>query len=43
MLMNLNKRTWCDGLALENYDYHCSANNKTLQKMLDLVKSYHKV
>nr|AAW24515.1 SJCHGC06520 protein [Schistosoma japonicum] len=42
MLMNLNKRTWRDGLTLEDYNAHCSANHKTLQTMLDLVKSYPK-
>lgn len=42
MLMDLNKSTWKDGLALSNYDTHCSTNHKTLNTMLDLVKAYHK-
>ncbi|OON18211.1 helicase protein, partial [Opisthorchis viverrini] len=42
MLMDLNKNTWKDGLALADYDAHCSNNHKTLTAMLDLVKAYHK-
>ncbi|VEL43346.1 unnamed protein product [Protopolystoma xenopodis] len=42
MLMNLNKRTWQDGLTLSDYPTHCSANHKTLQSMLTLVKAYNK-
>lgn len=42
MLMDLNKHTWRDGLALEDYNTHCSVNHKTLKAMLDLVKSYQK-
>lgn len=42
MLMNLHKKTWQDGLTLEDYHDHCSANEKTLTTMLDLVKGYQK-
>ncbi|VDL19745.1 unnamed protein product [Hymenolepis diminuta] len=42
MLMNLDKRTWQEGLTLEDYPTHCNANHKTLQHVLDLVKTYNK-
>ncbi len=43
MLMNLDKRTWQDGLNLADYPTHCNANHKTLLHVLDLVKAYNKV
>nr|CDS22512.1 26S proteasome regulatory subunit N11 [Echinococcus granulosus] len=42
MLMNLDKRTWQEGLTLEDYSVHCNANHKTLLQVLDLVKTYNK-
>lgn len=42
MLMNLDKRTWQEGLTLEDYSSHCNANHKTLLQVLDLVKTYNK-
>ncbi|VDM33410.1 unnamed protein product [Hydatigera taeniaeformis] len=42
MLMNLDKRTWQEGLTLEDYSTHCNANHKTLLQVLDLVKTYNK-
>lgn len=40
--MNLDKRTWQEGLTLEDYSTHCNANHKTLLHVLDLIKSYNK-
>ncbi|VDD79344.1 unnamed protein product [Mesocestoides corti] len=42
MLMNLDKRTWQEGLTLADYTAHCNANHKTLLHVLDLVKTYNK-
>lgn len=42
MLLNLHKKTWMDGLTLQDYDDHCSLNQKTVKEMLELVKNYHK-
>lgn len=42
MLLNLHKKTWMDGLTLQDYDDHCALNQKTVKEMLELVKSYHK-
>lgn len=43
MLLNLNKKSWVDGLTLQDYRQHCSLNEKTVGDMLDLAKNYHKV
>merc|ERR1712098_201756 len=40
MLLNLNKKSWIDGLTLKDYDKHCSLNKETLKRMADLAKSY---
>ncbi|CAH3156900.1 unnamed protein product [Porites lobata] len=42
MLLNLHKKTWMDGLTLQDYDEHCALNQKTVKEMLELVKNYHK-
>jgi len=42
MLLNLNKKSWEDGLRLADYKDHCSLNEKTMHNMLDLAKSYNK-
>ncbi|PAA70709.1 hypothetical protein BOX15_Mlig006117g2, partial [Macrostomum lignano] len=42
MLMNLNKRSWQDGLALCDFTQHCKDNESTVKAMLDLTRSYHK-
>ena len=43
MLLNLNKKSWMDGLTLDDYNNHCQTNEKVVQTMLDLAKSYNKV
>jgi len=42
MLMNLNKKSWSDGLTLRDYKDHCSLNEKTVGEMLQLAKNYDK-
>jgi len=42
MLMNLNKKSWIDGLTLKDYDKHCSLNKDTVKVMLSLAKNYDK-
>ena len=42
MLLNLNKKSWIDGLTLKDYKTHCSTNEKTVKEMLDLAKNYNK-
>ena len=43
MLLNLHKKSWVDGLTLQDYKEHCSLNEKTVGNMLVLAKNYHKV
>lgn len=43
MLLNLHKKSWMDGLRLQDYSDHCKVNESTLQNMLDLAKAYNKV
>merc|ERR1711953_777800 len=40
MLMNLNKKSWNDGLALADYEKQQKNNEETVKKMLSLVKNY---
>jgi len=42
MLMNLNKKSWVDGLTLRDYKQHCSLNQDTVGEMLKLAKDYDK-
>jgi len=42
MLMNLNKKSWVDGLTLRDYQNHCSLNQETVGEMLQLAKNYDK-
>ena len=42
MLLNLHKKSWVDGLTLEDYNSHCETNEKTVKEMLDLAKLYNK-
>lgn len=42
MLMNLNKKSWIDGLTLKNYNNHCTMNKDTVKDMLLLAKNYDK-
>lgn len=43
MLLNLHKKSWMDGLILDNYIDHCKTNETTVNEMLELAKSYNKV
>ena len=43
MLLNLHKKSWIDGLTLEDYGTHCSVNEKCVKEMLELAKNYNKV
>lgn len=43
MLLNLNKQSWNDSLALGDFQHHCSKNEKTVEEMLKLAKLYKKV
>lgn len=42
MLMNLNKKSWVDGLTLKDYDKNCQLNTDTIKDMLTLTKNYDK-
>jgi len=42
MLLNLHKKSWIDGLTLEDYKTHCNANEAVVASMLDLAKNYSK-
>merc|ERR1712241_1207492 len=42
MLMNLNKKSWSDGLTLRDYKDHCDLNQGTVNEMLTLAKNYDK-
>ncbi|CAD5229063.1 unnamed protein product [Bursaphelenchus okinawaensis] len=42
MLLNLNKQSWNDSLALTNFDHHCKNNEKSVEEMLKLAKLYKK-
>lgn len=42
MLMNLNKKSWVDGLTLTDYNEHCKLNQDTVKDMLTLAKNYDK-
>jgi 26S proteasome regulatory subunit N11 len=41
MLMNLNKRNWTNGLALERFEDHQLSNEQVVEKMLKLTKDYN--
>lgn len=48
MLLNLHKKTWMDGLTLQDYDDHCALNQKTVKvslisNMLHFTKSSQRV
>merc|ERR1712157_214732 len=43
MLMNLNKKSWIDGLTLKDYDKHCSLNKDTVKSLTELSEKYDKV
>jgi len=43
MLLNLHKKSWIDGLTLEEYKGHCTGNETIVKDMLELAKNYNKV
>jgi len=42
MLLNLHKKSWMDGLTLEDYSTHCTHNETVVKDMLELAKNYIK-
>merc|ERR1719394_2369392 len=42
MLLNLHKKSWVDGLQLQDYAEHSCLNEKAVGEMLELAKNYHK-
>lgn len=42
MLMNLNKKSWVDGLTLNDYNSQCQLNKDTIKEMLTLANNYSK-
>jgi hypothetical protein len=42
MLLNLHKKTWTDGLAVEKFDAHTKKNGETVKTLLQLTKEYSK-
>lgn len=42
MLLNLHKKSWMDGLTLNEFDTHSECNLKSVEKMLELAKLYNK-
>lgn len=42
MLLNLHKKSWQDGLTLEDFKEHSSINEKTVAEMVSLAKAYNK-
>lgn len=43
MLLNLHKKSWMEGLTLQDYSEHCKHNESVVKEMLELAKSYNKV
>lgn len=42
MLLNLHKKSWQDGLTLENFKEQSEINEKTVTEMVALAKAYNK-
>ena len=42
MLLNLHKKSWIDGLSLEDFTVHSEQNAGVVKQMLDLSKNYIK-
>ena len=38
MLLNLHKKTWMDGLTLQDYDDHCALNQKTVKVTIGFLE-----
>lgn len=43
MLLNLHKKSWMEGLTLQDYSDHCKHNETIVKEMLELAKNYNKV
>lgn len=43
MLLNLHKKSWMEGLTLQNYNEHSSLNEDTVKEILNLATAYNKV
>lgn len=37
MLLNLHKKTWMDGLTLQDYSDHCSVNENKVKVGLSMI------
>lgn len=42
MLLNLHKKSWMEGLTLQDYREHCTLNQDTVKDILDLATAYNK-
>ena len=42
MLLNLHKKSWMEGLKLEDFKTHETNNETTMKEMLELAKNYSK-
>ncbi|ELK28154.1 26S proteasome non-ATPase regulatory subunit 14 [Myotis davidii] len=42
MLLNLHKKSWMEGLTLQDYSEHCKHNESVVKEMLELAKNYNK-
>uniref|UniRef100_A0A8C2QUP3 26S proteasome non-ATPase regulatory subunit 14 n=1 Tax=Capra hircus TaxID=9925 RepID=A0A8C2QUP3_CAPHI len=43
MLLHLHKKSWMEGLPLQDYSEHCKHNESVVKEMLELAKNYNKV
>jgi len=42
MLLNLHKKSWLEGLTLQDYAKHADTNEETVKDVLGLAQQYHK-
>jgi 26S proteasome regulatory subunit N11 len=42
MLLNLHKKSWIDGLTIQDFNQHNEQNANVVKQMLDLSKNYIK-
>ena len=40
MLLNLHKKSWMDGLTIQDFSFHNEQNTNVVKQMLDLSKNY---
>uniref|UniRef100_A0A8C2VIA2 JAB1/MPN/MOV34 metalloenzyme domain-containing protein n=1 Tax=Chinchilla lanigera TaxID=34839 RepID=A0A8C2VIA2_CHILA len=40
--LNLHKKSWMEGLTLQDYSEHCKHNESVVKEMLELAKNYNK-